>query len=100
MQLLLCVSRPHYIIDGVTEELIDDLQELKDWYLFGEVVGVPQAQLMAIQIDSRMTEECKRLMLERWIRLERPSWPKIISSLFKCGLAHLGWQLAEKHGKV
>ena len=90
----------NYYTDGVTKELLDDLKELKDWYLFGEVVGVPQAQLMAIQIDGRTTKERKRLMLRRWIRLERPSWSKIISSLFKCGLTHLGWQLAEKHGKV
>ena len=86
--------------DEVTlKELLHELKELKDWFLFGEVVGVPQAQLITIQRDGRTTEECRRLMLQSWIKLEKPTWSKVVSSLFKCGMTLCGWKLAEKYRK-
>lgn len=81
------------------KELLEELKELTDWLLFGKVIGIPQAQLHAIIQDGADNRECKRLVFERWIKLEQPTWNKVISSLFKCGMTTVGWELAKKYGK-
>lgn len=81
------------------KELLGELKEIIDWWSFGKAVGIPKAQLMIVHKDGRTTEVCRRLLIEAWCKLEKPTWSAVVSSLFKCGMATLGWKIANKHGR-
>ena len=87
-------------IDDVTfKELINDLKDMTEWWLLGKAVGIPQAQLLIIGRDEKTTDACKIAVLRKWTKLEKPTWFKVVYSLFKCGMTTLGWELAAKHCK-
>ena len=87
-----------FIGEITLKKLLEELKELTDWLMFGNVIGISQAQLATIQQDGRNEGERKRLMFQTWMKLEKPTWIKVISSLFKCGMTTLGLQLANKFG--
>ena len=78
-------------------QLLDELKVVIDWWSFGKALGIPKAKLLTIYRDGKFTENCRRLLLETWSKLERPTWSTVISSLFKCGMTTLGWKIAIKH---
>lgn len=87
-------------VDEVTfKDLMNSLKDMTEWWLFGKAVGIPEAQLLIIERDEKTTERCKIAIVQKWIKLDNPSWNKVVYSLFKCGMTTLGWEIAAKHGK-
>jgi hypothetical protein len=54
---------------------------------------------MIIHKDGKTVKNCKRLLIDSWWKLEKPTWAMVIASLFKCGMTSLGWQIAKKYSK-
>ena len=90
-----------HTVDNVTfKELLYELKEVTDWWFFGKVVNISQAQLLTIQRDGMTTDKCRALTIEKWTKLEKITWSKVVSSVFKCGMTTLGWELAANHCKL
>ena len=87
-------------VDSVTfKVLYEELSTLTDWWSFGKAIGISKARLMIIHKDAKTVKQCKRLLIETWCKLEKPTWATVTASLFKCGMTSLGWQIAKKHSK-
>ena len=90
-----------YIVDEYEipyKDLVHGLREITDWWSFGKAVNLSQIQLLTIYQEGRTTKECRTRMIEMWLKLEKPTWSTVLSSLFKCGMSALGWKLAAQHG--
>ena len=81
------------------KQLTDELSTLTDWWSFGKALGISKAQLMIIHKDGKTVKRCKRLLMETWCKLEKPTWAMVTASLFKCGVTSLGWKIAMKYSE-
>ena len=64
--------------------LIKELKEVKDWYLFGVVLGIPVRQLQVIQLSKPLGGVNQWLvdMFDYWLRNNLdPSWKHIVQAL-------------------
>ena len=81
------------------KEMLDDLETVTDWWSFGKALGMAKSELFAIYLDGRTTKKCKCQLIDVWYRLEQPTWLAVVTSLFKSGMASLGWKVAAKHSE-
>ena len=89
-----------FFVDSISyKQLADELSTLTDWWSFGKALGISRTQLMIIHKDGKIVKQCRRLLIETWCKLEKPSWAVVITSLFKCGMTSLGWQIAKKYSE-
>ena len=86
--------------DAVSKkEMLDDLETVTDWWSFGKALGMAKSQLFTIYLDGKTTKKCRCQLIDAWYRLEQPTWFAVVTSLFKSGMASLGWKIAAKHGE-
>ena len=81
------------------KDLINELQEVTDWYLLGLCLGLSESRLQEIKQDHRTNDEWRREVLATWARQEKPTWSKVVSALMEMG-GHqvLASQIAEIYG--
>ena len=69
------------------------------WYPLGLQLGVPDADLKAIESDYTQTEDKKLQSLSKWICIdEQPSWLKVVRALVAINERHVARNIAEKYG--
>lgn len=72
---------------------------MTEWWLFGKATGIPQEELLMISRLEKTVDQCRIAMLQKWIRLEKPTWHKVMSCLFRSGMTSFGWNVAANHSK-
>ena len=87
------------IIIAELKDLINELQEVTDWYLLGLCLGLTESRLREIEQDQRRNDERRREVLATWARQEKPTWSKVVHTLMEMG-GHqvLASQIAEIYG--
>ena len=88
------------------KDLVNELQEVTDWFQLGLSLRVPESVLRTIQQDLITTNKCRQEMLIEWMKQEVPKWSTIVKALLDAGmtdqaikiaLIHFG-RLNTKHG--
>lgn len=88
-----------FCVNAELKDLINELQEVTDWYLLGLCLGLSESRLQEIKQDHRTNDEWRREVLATWARQEKPTWSKVVSALMEMG-GHqvLASQIAEIYG--
>ena len=84
------------------QDLVNELQEVTDWFQLGLCLRVPPSVLRTIQRDSKEdTNKCREEMLKTWMKREVPMWSTIVKALVDMKMADLALKIASKHfGKL
>lgn len=87
-------------IDDASELIANEvLQELTDWKLLGEELGLKQYQLYEIHEDNRLYENRRRAMWRKWFDgEERGCWERIITALVNIRQRNRALRLAKNCG--
>jgi len=80
-------------------DLVNELQEVTDWFYLGMCLRVPLATLMNIRESQGNVEAYRREMLDAWMKEENPTWSKVVTALKEMKLTALAKRLASKFGK-
>ena len=104
------MSKPHIKVnlaftfagDANLQDLVNELQEVTDWFQLGLCLRVPLSVLRTIQKDSKEdTNKCRQEMLKTWMKREVPMWSTIVKALVDMKMADLALKIASKHfGKL
>ena len=88
--------------DANLKDLVNELQEVTDWFQLGLCLRVRLSVLRTIQQDNKEdTNKCRQEMLEAWMKQEAPMWSTIVKALLDMKMADLALQIASKHvGKL
>ena len=81
------------------KEILQELEEVTDWYYLGLCLGVEEPRLKAIRKDNKGNENRKRAMLFAWSKLQVPTWRKVVRALLEMGERVLAEKIAKKYGK-
>lgn len=79
-------------------DLVNELQEVTDWFYLGMCLRVPLATLMNIRESHGNVEAYRREMLDAWMKEENPTWSKVVTALKEMKLTALAKRLASKFG--
>ena len=80
-------------------DLLNELQEVTDWFFLGLCLGLFESQLEVIKQDHKTNDERRREVLATWARQEKPTWSKVVCALMEMGDHQvLASQIAEKYG--
>ena len=80
-------------------DLVNELQEVTDWYLLGLCLGLSEPQLKVIKQDYRTNDERRREMLATWEKQDKRTWSKVVCALMEMGGHHvLASHIATKYG--
>lgn len=77
-------------------ELVNELQEVVDWFYLGLCLRVPMATLLNLRQDYRNVDTCRTEMLDAWMKMEKPAWSKLVTALKEMKLMALAKRLASK----
>ena len=84
--------------DANLQDLVNELQEVTDWFQLGQCLKVPLSVLRTIQQDSKGdTTKCRQEMLKTWMKWEVPMWSTIVKALLDMKMADLALKIASKH---
>ena len=88
--------------DTNLQDLVNELQEVTDWFQLGLCLKVPLSILRSIQQDSKEdTNKCRQEMLNAWMKRGVPMWSTIVKALLDMKKADLALKIASKHfGKL
>ena len=88
-------------IDDV-RQLFTELEEVLDWRILGEELGVRLFRLNEIGVENRRVQYMRREMLQEWYDSTRnPQWRHVIQVLLKPSMGvkrRLAQRIAEQHG--
>jgi len=94
----MCVMLMIYVCAEL-KDLINELEEVTDWFLLGLCLGLFESQLEVIKQDHKTNDERRREVLATWARQEKPTWSKVVCALMEMGDHQvLASQIAEKYG--
>ena len=80
--------------------LLEDLNEIVEWYQFGIHLDIPKADLEGIKRESDEVKDCRCKMLSIWFQRNRkPTWATIITALATIGRRNLAYKMALKYGE-
>ena len=83
------------------KDLINELQDVIDWFYLGMCLKVPIPTLLTIKQDLRNTDECRIKMLTAWMNQEEePAWSKIVAALHEMKKTALAEQISSKFGRL
>ena len=83
------------------KDLINELQDVIDWFYLGMCLNVPIPTLLTIKQDLRNTDECRIKMLTAWMNQEEePTWSKIVTALQEMKKTALAEQIGSKFGRL
>ena len=69
------------------KDLVNELQEVTDWFQLGLCLGVPESVLRTIQRDLDTTNKRKQEMLIEWMkRVQVPKWSTMVKALLDMGM--------------
>ena len=95
--LILCVDTPLLTV----AVLLEELQEVHDWYMLGAYLNVPVYQLNKIQTTHTQdgVERCKLEMLQYWLDTTTTtrSWKEIARALEQLNMLTLAARLKSKY---
>ena len=104
------MSKPHIKVnlaftfagDANLQDLVNELQEVTDWFQLGLCLKMPLSVLRTIQQDSKEdTNKCRQETLKTWMKREVPMWSTIVKALVDMKMADLALKIASKHfGKL
>lgn len=80
--------------------MVNELQNVTEWFRLGVNLDVPEGILMQIHHDYKHVEECLVHMLIEWGKIERRTWSKVVGALAAIGRTLLAQDLARKYGKL
>ena len=81
------------------KDLVNELQEVIDWFYLGMCLKVPIPTLLTIKQDLRNTDECRIRMLKAWMNQEEePAWSKVVAALHEMKKKALAEQIGSKFG--
>ena len=82
-------------------KLVEELDEVVDWFHLGIYLDIPHFELLTIEQDHRgQTKRCRSEMLQWWLaNAEQPSWSAVVRALNGIGLSVLAKKIATKYGK-
>ena len=63
------------------KDLINELEEVTDWFLLGLCLGLFESQLEVIKQDHKTNDERRREVLATWARQEKPTWSTVVCAL-------------------
>ena len=81
------------------KDLVNELQEVTDWCDFGFHLGLDENTLSSVEKDRMETDDCRRDMLEKWMREQEATWSKVVHALVKIKMYHLAVRIASKYSK-
>lgn len=79
------------------KDLVNELQEVTDWFQLGLSLRVPVSVLRTIQRDLVTTNKCRQEMLIEWMKREVPKWSTIVKALLDVGMTDLAIEIALIH---
>ena len=79
-------------------DLVNELQDVSEWWNFGLNLGIEMPRLEAIQVDCPTLGERRIQMLNEWQKKVTPTWPAVVQALEKIGLRRRASELAQKYG--
>ena len=82
-------------------DLLEDLYEVVNWYVFGVHLKVKHWRLEVIENDYPTSEERRNKLLIWWLdnaMKKEKKWATIVHALSKSGNASLAEKVALKHG--
>ena len=81
-------------------KLLEDLQEVLEWYELGIYLDIPEASLEEIKSDENgKVRACRREMLSTWLRRNpQPTWATIVTALTGIARVNLAVKIALKYG--
>ena len=83
------------------KDLINELQDVIDWFYLGMCLNVPIPTLLTIKQDLRNTDDCRIKMLTAWMNQEEePTWSKIVAALHEMKKTALAEQIGSKFGRL
>lgn len=69
------------------KDLVNELQEVTDWFRLGLSLRVPESVLRTIEQDLDTTNKRKQEMLIEWMkRVQVPKWSTMVKALFDMGM--------------
>ena len=77
------------------QHLLKALKNLKDWFLFGAILGVPVTELRKIESQHlKEPERCKLEMLQYWLDNKLvPTWKEVVQALEQTNQLSLAAQI-------
>ena len=81
------------------KDLVNELQEVTDWFALGVYLGLEMSTLESVRTDSMGVDECRRNMLGIWMREQEATWSKVVHALVEMKMYHLAVQIASKYSK-
>ena len=79
------------------KDLVNELQEVTDWFQLGLSLRVPESVLKTIERDLDTTNKRKQEMLIEWMKREVPKWSTMVKALFDMGMTDQAIKIASKH---
>ena len=81
-------------------QLLEDLNEIVEWYQIGIHLDIPKADLEGIKRESDEVKDCRSKMLSTWFQSNHnPTWATIITALATIGRRNLAYKMALKYGE-
>ena len=81
------------------KDLVNELQEVTDWFALGVYLGLEMSTLESVRADSMGIDEGRRSMLGIWMREQEATWSKVVDALVQMKLYYIAVQIASKYSK-
>ena len=81
------------------KDLVNELQEVTDWFALGVYLGLEMSTLASVRTDCMGVDESRRSMLGIWMREQEATWSKVVHALVEMKMYHLAVQIASKYSK-
>ena len=71
-----------------------------DWIIIGQALGISYSRLIEKYRNGISAGEYGHHVFKEWSTLEKPTWTKIVISLYACDMEEAGNEISSKHSKL